>query len=171
MPHLVNLLRERHSKSYVFALAQRICKGEYSIEDLIENMSSKDIEFRKHASWLLQHTYDICPRSFDRYASQLYTLLSQSQHDSEKRSLLRVFYDIPIDVKMEGALFDLCLGFVENHEEAIAVRAFSISVLCRIAKSYPDLNAEIQVLLRSYLDIDIPAIKSRAKSGLKYLQK
>jgi hypothetical protein len=54
-----------------------------------------------------------------------------------------------------------------NPNEAIAVRAFSMTVLFNISKKEPDLKNELKLILAELVNSDSAAIKNRAKHILK----
>jgi hypothetical protein len=51
--------------------------------------------------------------------------------------------------------------------EAIAIKAFSIAVLQKLAKLYPEIINEIKLIIQERWDYETPAFKARAKKLLK----
>ena len=62
---------------------------------------------------------------------------------------------------------DTCFKYVESPTEAVAIKAFSLTVLNNLAKQYPEIIAEIQLLIEEQLPHQTAAFKSRAKVFLK----
>jgi hypothetical protein len=63
---------------------------------------------------------------------------------------------------------DICFAYLASATEAIAVKAFSLSVLSNLSKQYPGIIPEIKLLIEDQLPRQTPALASRAK---KFLQK
>jgi hypothetical protein len=53
--------------------------------------------------------------------------------------------------------------------EAVAVKAFSLTVLGKLAKIYPDIMPELKLLIEDQLPNQTAAFKVRAKQILKTL--
>ena len=65
-------------------------------------------------------------------------------------------------------LMDACFQFISSPEEAIAVKAFSLTVLDNLSNSYPEILPEIKSIIDARWEYETPAFKTRAK---KILQK
>jgi hypothetical protein len=66
---------------------------------------------------------------------------------------------------------DICFSYVEDPVEAVAVKAFSLTVLGNLAKQYPEIIPEIKLLIEEQLGRQTAAFKSRAKMFLKEVEK
>ena len=62
---------------------------------------------------------------------------------------------------------DVCFRYFSSPTEAIAIKAFSITVLQKLAKLYPEIINEIKLIIEERWDYETPAFKSRAKKLLK----
>jgi hypothetical protein len=62
---------------------------------------------------------------------------------------------------------DVCFRYFSSPTEAIAIKAFSISVLQKLAKLYPEIINEIKLIIEERWDYETPAFKARAKKLLK----
>ena len=66
---------------------------------------------------------------------------------------------------------NICFRFVESPAEAVAVKAFSLTVLHNLAKPYPEILPEIKLIIQEQLSRQTAAFKSRAKLFLKTVEK
>ncbi|NLR77776.1 hypothetical protein [Chitinophaga eiseniae] len=88
-----------------------------------------------------------------------------------KRNVLRILQYLSIPPSLHGAVMNSCFRFLEDLEEPVAVKAFSMSILAGLAKDYPDIKNEIRLLVEDQLETNpTPGIRSRAKKVLKAIQ-
>jgi len=88
-------------------------------------------------------------------------------HDSIKRNTLRFLQSVDIPSKYEGMIMNTCFDYIENPKEAVAIKAFSLTILGRLAKKYPEIIPEIKLLIEDQAPIQTAGFKSRAKKVLK----
>jgi hypothetical protein len=66
---------------------------------------------------------------------------------------------------------DICFTYLQSPTEAVAVKAFSLTVLSNLAKQYPDIIPEIQLIIEEQLPHQTAAFKGRAKLFLTKIAK
>jgi hypothetical protein len=59
---------------------------------------------------------------------------------------------------------DICFSYLSSPTEAVAVKAFSLTVLGNLAKQYPDIIPEIKIIIEEQLPHQTAAFKVRAKA-------
>lgn len=84
-------------------------------------------------------------------------------HNSIKRNSLRLLQEVDIPQEYEGDIMDICFHFVEAPSEAVAIKAFSLTILGKLAKKYPEIIQEIKLLIEDQLPYQTSAFKVRAK--------
>ncbi len=62
---------------------------------------------------------------------------------------------------------DICFNYIASPAEAIATKAFAITVLGNLAKIYPEILPELKLIIEDQMPHATPAIKARAKKILK----
>jgi len=92
-------------------------------------------------------------------------------HAAAKRNTVRFFQEIEIPEALWGEVADVCFKFLENGEEAVAVRVFSMTVLLGIVKKVPELKDELKFLIEDQLPYGTAGFKHRGKKTLKALDK
>ncbi len=70
---------------------------------------------------------------------------------SVKRNVVRVLQFLEVPEPLHGRVMDVCFRFLEDPQEKVAVRAFSMTVLANLAKTYPDIRQEIVLLIEDQL--------------------
>src|ERR1700756_3963495 len=104
------------------------------------------------------------------FAKMIKKMGDKSAHDAIRRNALRIFEDVDIPEKYCGILFEISNNYLHDLKEPIAVRAFSISVMCNIAKKFPDLQNEVKINAEGLLHCGIPALEARGRNTIKALQ-
>jgi hypothetical protein len=76
---------------------------------------------------------------------------------------MRILDIVEIPEDLHAQVMDTCYTLVTNQQSSIAIKAFSIGVLTKLAKIYPELKVELKAIIDDQLPTASPAIKSRAK--------
>jgi hypothetical protein len=95
------------------------------------------------------------------------TLRQPGLHHAVKRNSIRFLQHVDIPVKYQGAIMDICFSYIQSPTEAVATKAFSLTVLGELARQYPEIVPEIKLLIADQLPHQTPAFNSRAKVFLK----
>jgi hypothetical protein len=74
------------------------------------------------------------------------------------------FTEIP--KRYQGRVMNTCFGFIEDPGEAIAVKAFSLTVLENLSRAYPGILPEIKTIIEARWEQETPAFRSRARKIL-----
>ena len=91
--------------------------------------------------------------------------------DGVKRNILRSFQFNDVPKEVEGEMFDIALKYLISIDEAVAIKAFSMTVLRKICQLYPDLTQEVIPTLELLVqESDSPGIKSRGNKELILLK-
>jgi hypothetical protein len=85
-----------------------------------------------------------------------------------KRNTIRMFQFVPVPGNRQGELIDICFRYLQDKNETIAVKVFSMSVLELLTSNYPELRRELRIVLEDQLTYAGPAFRSR---GFKVLKK
>ncbi len=61
----------------------------------------------------------------------------------------------------------LCFEYIASPTEAVAVKAFSLSILQNLSKHYPEIRQEIVLIINERCPYETAAFRVRAKKVLK----
>lgn len=133
----------------------------------------KDPLLSNRAMWILWHCSMI---DYDRIKPFLEKLILHLEDKTIPsgvvRCILSLFQEKTVPEKYHSYMLDKCYGYIVNSAEAIAVRAFAMTVAFNISKNYPDLMRELEAILQHIpISEESPAIKARTKDTLKLIQK
>jgi len=103
------------------------------------------------------------------YLAKMVRTLKNPAHNAVARNTLGIFQNIEIPEDLEGELYESCFRFLADPKAAIALRAFSITVLTRIALKYEDLREELIAEIEEHLPFGTMAFKVRARNAKKAL--
>jgi hypothetical protein len=121
----------------------------------------------QRAAWPIGYIGEHHPELIKIHLEQLVNnLLQSSLHQAVKRNTLRLLQHFEISEDLHGKLLHACIGFIENVEETVAVKAFALSILEKLSRQYPEILPEIRLLVQAQLPHQTPAFKVRARPFL-----
>lgn len=165
------LLKE-HSKEQANKIAFWAINSNDNLEKLIAVFLSDNYRVTQRAAWPLGIIGEKYFALIKPYLGVLIkNLTKENLHDAVKRNTVRFLQDVEIPEKYMGTLTDVCMGYLANPKEAVAIKAFSMSVLLNITKKHPDLKNELKLLIEDQLDDGTAGIKNRGAKVLKALDK
>ena len=106
----------------------------------------------------------------DEEAEGLINLLAEESNVMTKRCVIDVFQYCPIPEHCESQMLDLCIGFIRDPKETIAVRAFSITVLFKLVERYPELFNEVKDIMTELSEHESGAIRVRVRKALEMME-
>jgi uncharacterized protein (UPF0262 family) len=84
---------------------------------------------------------------------------------------MRVYQWADIPEEIEGKLFDIAIRFLQDSEQPIAVKVFSMTAAHRVVERYPDLANELYEAIRQCMPHGSAGLKNRGNKTLKMLEK
>ncbi len=123
--------------------------------------------YGQRAAWPIGHIGSKQPQLIAPYLSKMVHELDNAQHDAVVRNTIRIFADIAIPEELEGPLYDKCMAYVLDLKQPIAVRCFSLTVLKKIAKPYPELQEELLAVVHEYMPHGSAGFKVRCRRIIK----
>jgi 8-oxo-dGTP diphosphatase len=139
---------------------------------LLDFSYSDDRKLAFHSSWILSKTCDKYPDLINPFLPGIVERLNRITNESAQRSFLRILSMGPIDIlsdKHHGLLADHCFSALRAGFSAIAVKAYSMEILYRLALIYPELAYELSATLAMIEDDASAGIKARGRMILKKL--
>ena len=161
--HFPSQLLQEHSLSNTLFITQYIEEDAEKFAALMEIFLGDNYRLTQRAAWVVSHVAEAHPHLLKLYYKRFIKHLNQpNKHDAVKRNTMRVLQFIEVPKAYWGALADICLRFVADKKEPIAVRAFSLTVLANLCKKQPDLKNEILLLIEDLLPYASAGLKNRA---------
>lgn len=160
-----------HSKANTQRIAQWIGNDPEKIQKLIDILFKDEYRVVQRAAWVLSDVAEIQPGLVQQYIPELVEKLKETHaHIAVKRHIYRIFQFLELPEVIHGDLMNNCFESLINHREALAVRAFAMSILARMAETYPEICNELRLIIEDALQHETAAsFKSRAKKVLNQL--
>ncbi len=161
------ILKE-HSKAQCTKIVNWVGGSQQRFDELFRLFLNDEYRVVQRAAWPLSYCVIAYPSFISKHWKQLLDNLKKPNlHDSVKRNSIRLMEDIEIPEKFHGEVMNICFGYLESPAEALAVKVFSMSVLAKLAKEYPEIKTELQLIIEDQLPHQTAGFKSRAKKILK----
>lgn len=105
------------------------------------------------------------------YPAMLQALNTNTMSTAQKRNILRVLEKARIAPTLHDLLTQKCFEYLENKQESIAVRAYSLTILSKLADTFPEIKQELSWTIERDFEYESAAFRSRAKRILKQFNK
>ena len=161
------ILKE-HSKEQCNKIVNWVGSDKTKFNELFHLFLHGEYRITQRAAWPLSYCVIAHPHFMEhKYEELLANLKKPNLHDSIKRNTVRLLQSVAIPKKHAGAVMEICFKYLESPDEAVAIKAFSLTVLGRLAKKYPEIVPEIKLIIEEQLPHQSAAFKSRAKNFMK----
>lgn len=168
--NLRNEILKEHSKAQCNKIVQWVADDQKRFAELFNLFLNDEYRVVQRAAWPVSFCVIAHPKLISKHWNQLIKNLQKPGiHDSVKRNSIRLLQYIEIPEKHEGAIMNICFGYLGSPTEALAVKVFSMSVLGNLSKKYPDIIPELRLLIEDQLPTQSAGFKSRAKKVLKQI--
>lgn len=165
-------LSSDRSKAGKDRLVAYIDKDPQRFSDLFDIFMNGEVKIRERAAWVLSYCAGKTPELIDERLPVLVQYLDKPDTpDAIKRNSLRILQNMAIPKPLEGSLMDICFRLLEDKNQPVAVRVFSMQVLANLAGIYPEIKNELKDLISHELPFAKPAFVSRGKKIIKVLDK
>jgi hypothetical protein len=161
------ILKE-HSKAQCTVIVNWVGANQQRFDELFNLFLTDEYRVVQRAAWPVSYCVIAHPNFITKHWSSLIKNLQKPNlHNAVKRNSIRLLQDISIPKKYQGQIMDICFKYVESPTEAVAVKAFSLTVLSNLTQQYPEIIPEIKLLIEEQMGRQTAGFKSRAKGFLK----
>ncbi|HRO47087.1 hypothetical protein [Agriterribacter sp.] len=162
---------EEHSKSQCVKIVAYIGNSQERFDELAALFLYDTYRVAQRAAWPLSYCVAAHPGLIKKHLKKIiHNLKKPGIHNAVKRNTVRLLQEIDIPKPLHGEVMATCFAYVADPKEAVAVKAFSLGVLGRLARQYPAIIPEIKLLIEEQLPHQTAAFASRAKSILKEMK-
>jgi hypothetical protein len=163
------ILKE-HSKPHALKIAAYASSSPEKFKELMKCFMSDEYRLAQRAAWSVSWAAKKKPEMVKPYIRTLVAALEKKGvHDAVIRNSLRVLEEVEIPKAFHGRVMNTCFGFVENPNAAVAFKAFSLAILGKLMKFYPEIKQELKLVIEDNWDNETPAFRSRGRRILKSL--
>jgi len=164
------ILKE-HTKENCLKIVDWVGNNSSRFNKLFSLFLNDEYRVTQRAAWPMSYCVIAHPGLMKNNFGKLINNLQKPEiHNSIKRNTVRLLQSVNFPEKYEGIIMDICFKYVASPDEAVAVKAFSLTILGKLAKKYPEIIPEIKLQIEDQIDHQTPAFKSRANALLKEFQ-
>jgi hypothetical protein len=138
--NLKEQILKEHSKTQCTIIVNWIGTSQQRFGELFHLFLSDEYRVVQRAAWPVSYCVMAHPDFIKKHWPALIKNLQKlNLHNAVKRNSIRLLQEITIPKKYQGQIMDICFKYVESPTEAVAVKAFSLTVLGNLAKQYPEI--------------------------------
>ena len=161
---------QEHSLTQCKKIVQWVGSDQQRFNELFHLFLNDEYRVTQRAAWPLSKCVEQHSGFIKKNFGKLINNLQRAHlHDAIKRNTIRLLQYVDIPKKYHGQVMNICFEYLEAPKEAVAIKAFSLTVLGKLAKYYPEILLEIRLLIEEQLPHQTAAFKSKAKQLLKSL--
>ena len=142
------------------------------LKKLLEYSFSDDKKLAFRASWTLSKVFDRYPEMLNPDLERMIETLDNLENESVQRSFLRMISlgDLDkISIRHHGILADHCFKMLKSGFSAIAIKAYSMEIIYKLALIYPELANELSATIQMLQGEGSAGILARGHLILKKL--
>lgn len=122
--------------------------------------------------WVMSQCTEAHPKLVRPHLKMLLKNLDRKDlHSSVKRNTMRLVQFVDLPEHLQGIAANHAFAYLNDPNEAIAVRVFAMTVLGNIALKQPSLRNELILLIQDHLPYGSAGFVSRSRKVLKLLSK
>ena len=165
------ILKE-HSKAQCTKIVNWVGNSQHRFDELFYLFINDEYRVIQRSAWPVSYCVDAHPALISKHWKVLMgNLKKPNLHDAVKRNSIRLMQKIELPEEYHGEIMDMCFNYLLSPQESLAVKVFSMSVLANLTKYYPEISAELKLIIEDQLPHQTAGFKSRAKKVLKELNK
>ena len=160
------------SKRRAAEVAAYACLDPAHFAQLMQCFLSDDNRLAQRAAYSVSIAGKERPDLMRPHISSLVDQLERKDiHDAVIRNSVRILQETEIPAELHGKVMDACFHFIQNRQVAIAIRAFSLTILYNFSKIYPEIKNELGIIIEEAMEFETPAFRSRGKKILANIKK
>lgn len=156
-------------------VADQVCgiviKKPEIIEELMEHSLQQKGNMALRASNVLALVSESNPELVAPYLERIIRSFPELKHVSVKRGFTRIVshYTDITDDDLLSIMVNHCFEWLNDPDETIAIRAYSMTILANVCKIYPELIPELRETIELHYNDGSAGFKTRAMETLKRL--
>lgn len=168
--NLREAILKEHSKAQCRLIVGWIGDSQKRFDELFDLFLNDEYRVVQRAAWPVSYCVEAHPELIKKHFSRLIRNLSKPKlHDAVKRNSIRLLQFVAIPKKYQGEMMNLFFNYLSSPTEAVAIKVYSMMVLVRFAKDYPEIIPELTIVIEDQVEQQTPAFKSCAKKYLNQI--
>ena len=161
------------SRATIDNATESVLQNKKLFEEILYLTLNENTKYALRASRVLHFCSKHEPELIKPFLDELITGLKTIKNDSIRGNILSIFYEIelPDDEDFLGELTQICFEFLNGQSERESLAVYSIDILYKICKFYPELKNELIQNIQVLLPHKKAAFHCRGNETLKKLKK
>jgi hypothetical protein len=169
--NLVEEILKEHSKKQKDKIVSYVGHDHKRFAELVHVFLQGPYRVTQRAAWPLSYCIERYPDLLKPHFRKILAQFGKKEiHDSVKRNTLRMLQFVRVPKAHQGITTDLCLAFLADAKEPVAIRVFAMTVLANMAKEVPELKNELIPLIEDQMPYASAGFISRGGKVLKQLK-
>jgi hypothetical protein len=132
------------------------------------SVSMHEYPFPEYSSWLLSNYAKKYPEDFEPFLNDIIRCLEGSTNQTVLRNLLGILRFVKFsEEELMSRILDLCIKFLSNNSNKVALQVYAIQVLIPIVKIYPELKEELTAIINLNYKEKSPAFQAARRNFFK----
>lgn len=162
---------KEHSKAQCDKIVRYIGGDKKKFAELMRLFFNGEYRVTQRIAWPMSCCVRNYPELIEPYYKRLLAKLKKpGEHDAVVRNIVRLLQDVEIPQQYQGEIMDSCFRFIESNDMAVAIKAFSLTILQNLSKQHPDILPELKLIIEERWPYETAAFRSRARKILKKFQ-
>ena len=161
-------LLAEHSKAQTEKIVDYVGDDRERFAELMGLFLGPVYRVSQRASWAVSNCIERHPDIVKPYYGKMLVQLERDDaHVAVRRNVVRLLQFVEIPPRYKGRVFDACYALLDDPQQPVAVRCFSMSVAANIAKDSPELMNELKLVATKYPQLMTAGVRSRLRRVFK----
>ena len=162
--NIEDALLKEHSKAQCDKIVKYIGNNKERFAELMKLFFKGEYRVTQRAAWPMSYCVRKHPQLINPYFKRLLDNLEKpGLHDAILRNTVRLLQDADIPETHHGRVMTICFNFIQSNDTAVAIKAFSLSILHNLSKKYPEILPVLKTIIEERWEHETAAFRSRAK--------
>lgn len=168
---LVKIILKEHSIKQRDLIVNYIDNNPKRFAELVDVFLKGPYRVTQRASWPLSYCIELNPNLIKPHLRTLFKVVQQpGVHDAVKRNIIRALQFVKIPKTYHAKAIEVCMQFLLDGKEPVAIRVFAMTVLANLAKEIPELKNELIPVIEDMMPFGSAGFVSRGRKILKELK-
>lgn len=143
------MLEAGHSKKQTMKIVRYVGFDQHRFNELISFCFAKDEQLAQRASWPAGYCIQKHPGLVYNHLKNILKEIKKGRHNAIRRNFLKSLETVYVHEKFKGELISICFDLLNNPDEPVAVKVYSMMLLDKMCYKYPDLSSELSASIES----------------------
>jgi len=162
--NLRDAILAEHSMAQTAKIVDYVGGDQQRFAELMSLFLGDVYRITQRAGWPVSNCVEKHPELIKPYFGKLLNQLDRDDvHIAVKRNVVRLLQFVDIPKRYRGRIFEACYALLDDPNEPVAVRAFSMTVAAKLAKGSPELLDELWIVATRYPHLMTPGFTARLR--------